>query len=166
MSHSSSDADIPEPDLTPLLDLVLQLLMFFIINVSIASDQSNPDIKLPSSESARPLDRPLEGDIVLNQRLNTEAFLARQTERDRDRLRNADSIILVSNQPPMTMLQTRAWLKTEYERAERKAGAPEKVNVTIHFRPDGGLDYNELMHLMNAVKVAGFRNIKMHAQKE
>ena len=33
----------------------------------------------------------------------------------------------------------------------------------IHFRPDGDLEVGELMKLMTACKVAGFKNIKMHA---
>src|SRR5260221_260803 len=56
MSHGGSDASEAEADLTPLLDLVLQLLMFFIINVNFVTEQVNPDIKLPTSESARPID--------------------------------------------------------------------------------------------------------------
>lgn len=67
MSHGG-DASEAEADLTPLLDLVLQLLMFFIINVNFVTEQVNPDIKLPTSESARPIDKADLSSLVLNQK--------------------------------------------------------------------------------------------------
>src|SRR5262252_4404922 len=110
MSHggggSSSEVD---PNLTPLLDLVLQLLMFFIINVNFVSEQVNPDIVLPPSQSARPMGNVLEGDIYLNQKVRTQDFLDKLAPADRARLANADSIILVTGYPPKTMLEARVW---------------------------------------------------------
>ncbi len=161
MAHGSDD-NTAEPDLTPLLDLVLQLLMFFIINVNFVSEQVNPDIKLPRSESARPMDKPTGDDIVLNQKTKTAAFLNRLSPQDQDRLRSADSVIMVFGRPPMSLLETRAWLRDQYERAERAAQGGE-VKITIHFRPDGDLEVAELMKLMQACKTAGFKNLKMHA---
>src|SRR5215831_1988380 len=46
-----------EPNLVPLLDLVFQLIMFFMICVSFVTDQVNERIKLPEAQSARPLDK-------------------------------------------------------------------------------------------------------------
>jgi biopolymer transport protein ExbD len=162
MSHGGSDGGgvSAEPDLTPLLDLVLQLLMFFIINVNFVSDQVNPDIKLPRSVSARPMDKPGESDIFLNQKSRTAAFMNKLAPQDQERLRNADSIIMVTGRPPMSMLEARAWLKDRYQDAVRAGG---EVKTVIHFRPDGDLDVGELMKLMTACKVVGFKHIKMHA---
>jgi biopolymer transport protein ExbD len=160
MSHGSEENEA-DPNLTPLLDLVLQLLMFFIINVNFVSEQVNPDITLPQSESARPLDRPIEGDLYLNQKSRSQAYMSRLPESDRERLRAAESIILVTGKSPMSMLEARAWLKEQYERAEKKGTVKD---VTIHFRPDGDLEVNELMKLMNACKVAGFQKLQVHAQ--
>ena len=39
MSHGGADDNSADPNLTPLLDLVLQLLMFFIINVNFVAEQ-------------------------------------------------------------------------------------------------------------------------------
>jgi biopolymer transport protein ExbD len=158
MSHGSDD-NTAEPDLTPLLDLVLQLLMFFIINVNFVSEQVNPDIKLPQSESARPMDKPAERDIFLNQKSRSSAFLAKLPPPDQERLRNADSIIMVTGRPPMSLLEVRGWLKDQYEKGAKGGN----TDITIHFRPDGDLEVNEFMKLMTACKVAGFKNLKMHA---
>jgi len=161
MSHGGQD-ESAEGDLTPLLDLVLQLLMFFIVNVNLATEQTNPDVKLPLSASATPLNKPVGGDIYLNQRVRNTRLLDTLPPDDRNRLANQDSIIFISSKPPMTRLETQAWLKEEYNRAEAQ-GEGKAANVTIHFRPDGDLEVNELMKLMQAVKVAKFSKIKMHA---
>jgi len=163
MAHGGGE-DSAEGDLTPLLDMVLQMLMFFIVNVNLATEQTNPDVKLPLSSSATPVSKPLAGDVYLNQRVRTDALLGTLSQADRQRLETAESIIFISGKPPMNMLEARAWLQTEATRARDAAGGEGKpINVTIHFRPEGDLDFNELMKLMNAVKVAGFTKIKMHA---
>jgi len=159
MSHGGGSDSAADPDLTPLLDLVLQLLMFFIINVNFIGAQANPDIKLPRSVSARPMDKPADADIYLNQKSRTEAFFNRLSPADQERLRNADSIIMVPGKPPMSMLEVRAWLKDQRDKVD-----PETADrIVVHFRPDGDLDVGELLHLMTACKLVGFKNIKMHA---
>src|SRR5581483_8904101 len=52
-----------EPDLTPMLDLVMQLLMYFIMCVNFITEEVPQDIQLPNSQEARPIDKS-EGDIL------------------------------------------------------------------------------------------------------
>lgn len=54
MSHGAS-GDACNPNMTPLLDVVLQLLMFFMMCVNFVSEQVNGEIKLPNSQSAVPM---------------------------------------------------------------------------------------------------------------
>src|SRR3954451_452346 len=110
MSHGGGD-DSAEGDLTPLLDLVLQLLMFFIINVNLATEQTNPDVKLPHSSSATPLNKPVAGDVYLNQRLRSDAVLAALPPGEKGRFDGEESVIFISSKPPMTMREARVWLK-------------------------------------------------------
>src|SRR5579884_2583919 len=56
-----------DPNLTPLLDLVLQLIMFFMITVNfVRVDQFDDSITLPVASSAVPLDNTAEEWIFLN----------------------------------------------------------------------------------------------------
>src|SRR5436190_18809813 len=56
MSHGgSSDGGACEPNMTPLLDLVLQILMFFIVTVNFATAEDAGNVELPDSQTARPL---------------------------------------------------------------------------------------------------------------
>jgi biopolymer transport protein ExbD len=54
-----------EPNLIPLLDLVLQLVMFFMAATNFARENISEAIKLPLAQSARPI----EDDELKNERL-------------------------------------------------------------------------------------------------
>ena len=55
-----------DPNLVPLLDLVFQLIMFFMICVNFVGEQVNADIQLPTSQSARPMDKTDADVLFLN----------------------------------------------------------------------------------------------------
>ena len=58
MSHGGGgEGHVAEPNLTPLLDVVLQLLMFFMMCVNFVNEQVNEDIKLPRSQAVKPMDK-------------------------------------------------------------------------------------------------------------
>ncbi len=162
MSHGA-DSSEADPDLTPLLDLVLQLLMFFIINVNFVTEQVNPNIKLPTSESARPVAKADTGALFLNQKsMKSSIFVNKLSPDDQARLRNQDSVVLVPGLPPMTLLECRAWLKDKYADAEKQSVDGE-VRTVINFRPDEDLEYDQLLKLMNHCKTAGFKRLKIRA---
>jgi biopolymer transport protein ExbD len=63
-----------DPNLTPLLDVVLQLIMFFMITVSFVQTEAlNIDVVLPVAQAAVPLDPQAEDYIFLN--MNKEGKL-------------------------------------------------------------------------------------------
>ena len=65
--HAASMNEIrAEPNLVPLLDLVFQLIMFFMVCVNFVSQQVNEDIKLPVAQSARPMDKTEVDVLFLN----------------------------------------------------------------------------------------------------
>jgi biopolymer transport protein ExbD len=163
MSHGGSEVENVDPDLTPLLDLVMQLLMFFIVNVNFVSEQVSPDIKLPSSESARPIDKADTGAIFVNQKIKSREYMNRLSEKDRERLRNAESVVLIPGQLPMSPPEAKTWLKDKYEMLQKLARDGE-VSATIHFRPDENLELGEMFKMMNYCKVAGFKKLKIRAK--
>src|SRR5258708_75652 len=69
MSASVSNEIKAEPNLTPLLDVVFQLITFFMLVINFTQDNYDLRIKLPIAGSARPLDDPKaaeEDRLVLN----------------------------------------------------------------------------------------------------
>src|SRR5579884_1163651 len=58
MSHGPpGEGAHAEPNLTPLLDIVLQLLMFFMMCVNFVNEQVTGEVVLPESQSAIPLSK-------------------------------------------------------------------------------------------------------------
>ncbi len=67
MSHGTGGSTpAAEPNLTPLLDVVLQLLMFFMMCVNFVTEEVNEDIKLPTSQSAKPMMKDGTDTLLLN----------------------------------------------------------------------------------------------------
>jgi len=185
MSHGGDDSI--EPDLTPLLDLVMQLLMFFIINVSFTQAKTDADTDLPKAGSARPepddknaifLDlRTLKGVRGAVNRNNLPEFLEGVNDQGvviktnvRNTMKFQDAYVkYAAARLPLdlykTQLETKGWLLDKYKAIKREGTAVQdgKVTATVHIRPDGDLELNQLFMLMQSCKVAGFRNIKVHA---
>src|SRR5690606_24890618 len=57
-----------EPDLTPMLDVVFQLMTFFLMVMNFSQDDYDLRVRLPVAGSARPVENPKEGEdrLVLN----------------------------------------------------------------------------------------------------
>lgn len=59
-------ADIQEGDFTPMIDMVFQLIAFFMVLINFTEADQNERIKLPASELARPPEGTLEFPITLH----------------------------------------------------------------------------------------------------
>src|SRR5229473_3336986 len=66
MAHVAEANIKAEPNLVPLLDLIFQLIMFFMICVNFVSEQVNESIVLPTAQSARAMDKGEVEVLVLN----------------------------------------------------------------------------------------------------
>ena len=60
------DTKVAEMDMTAMIDMVFQLIIFFMVLINFSQDEQNDKIKLPSSELAKPADAPLMFPIYLN----------------------------------------------------------------------------------------------------
>jgi biopolymer transport protein ExbD len=68
MSGSATGEMKAEPNLTPLLDVVFQLITFFMLVFKISGDNFDQHVRLPVAGSARPIEgrQALEDRIILN----------------------------------------------------------------------------------------------------
>src|SRR6266849_1183623 len=65
--HGAGGDDPADPNLIPLLDLVFQLIMFFMITVNfVRVDQINESIELPVAQAAVPMEKSAEEFVFLN----------------------------------------------------------------------------------------------------
>jgi biopolymer transport protein ExbD len=152
MSHAPAGQESKaEPNLTPLLDLVLQLLMFFMITVNFVSNQVNENIKLPVMQSARPADKRETEQLFLNL--------------------TAESRVEVTGRDPMPMAkpaEIKTFLRKEYGDTLRaleleKGKGKAVVKTIIVIRADKNVEYKDVYQLMRWCKEEKFTRFQLRA---
>jgi biopolymer transport protein ExbD len=161
-----------EPNLTPLLDVVLQLLMFFMMCVNFVGNQATREVTLPRSAAVKPIDKADESWLYVNFKPfklhDYETKLPPdQLDEMRRTFQDGDPVIYVTGKPPMKLSLFRSWLKGQYEEADRIAkDQKKKVNTTIVIRADLNASYGMVFEIMNICKVIGYKKMKMQATIE
>jgi biopolymer transport protein ExbD len=150
MSHSHGSSSDAEPNLVPLLDLVLQLVMFFMMCAQFAvMEQTDQMIKLPQAAQAKPIpDEGLGPNVV---------FLGITDTGD----------VKVAGRPPMkTEEEIVVFLKRDvYEsalRAARQRGEKD-VSTLIVIRADQNADFAQIYRVMRRCQEAGLRKLQLRA---
>jgi biopolymer transport protein ExbD len=144
MSHGGSSLEEKcDPNLTPLLDVVLQLLMFFMITVNFVTVQVNEEIKLPYAQSARPMDKTDQDVLFLN-------------------LNERGELLVLGKEEPLSLLKTKYYLKRQYEDAA-KAAPDGKVRTVIVIRAHMNADYSQVYQVLQMCKAEGFRKLSLRA---
>jgi biopolymer transport protein ExbD len=148
MSHGPSHGGgSAEPNLTPLLDVVLQLLMFFMITVNFSSGEVSEEVKLPEAQSAVPLDPAGENWVFLNV--------------------TADGKLTGTLKHLDTLSKLKAFLqeeKKEYDRKARMQGKPE-AKVTIILRAHREATYRQVWEVLQTCTDAGIRHWQLRLTK-
>lgn len=150
MSHGGGDGEIKaEPNLTPMLDLVLQLVMFFMLVANFSMEQTTAEIALPSAQTAAPTDK-TEEPLYLNVRANGNVKV---TNRE-DELDTPDRIRFYLKQEAAD-IQRKA--------AERGAANPEKLETVLILRADRSADYETIYRILQICKEVGFTKLQLRA---
>ncbi len=149
MYAASTNEIRAEPNLVPLLDLVFQLIMFFMVCVNFVNQQVNEDIKLPVAQSARPMDK-TELDVLF---LNMD--------------QNGRLVVPGRDQPLTTLAQMRVYLRQVY--ADAKGAAEEKgdksgrVKTAVVIRADKLATYLRIFELLQLCKEIGYQKLQLRA---
>jgi biopolymer transport protein ExbD len=141
-----SESDTVEPNLIPLLDLVLQMVMFFIMVANFAAQQVTADVMLPQASSARPPDPGMTEVLYLNI--------------------NEKGMLLVPGREPMTSLsEIKYYLLSEYQTAKRAAESQghKDVNTVVIIRGHKNSDFKPVFEVLREAKAAGFKKWQLRA---
>ena len=120
MSHgAAADLAHAEPNLTPLLDVVLQLLMFFMMCVNFVSEQVTEDIRLPQSQAVKPMDKADTDVLFINlkpfdQKDFQDRMPADVLARVQEKFRDGDECILIPGKEPMRVIVNRTGTINRY----------------------------------------------------
>jgi biopolymer transport protein ExbD len=131
-----------EPNLTPILDMVFQLITFFMLVISFKTAAMDPGIRLPVLGSARPKTSETERNFAV---LNIDAAGNLRVYGEQHDLEN--------------------YLAMEAELLEKAAGdqasppAPTDFALSAVIRADRATPFTELNRVLAACKKHGFCNV-------
>ena len=140
-----------EPNLTPLLDIVFQLITFFMLVINFSSDNYDRRVKLPVAGSARPIEGTKAADdrLVLN------------IDRDGNLLWNNQTLgIELASQEINTQAQL---VKLNLKVAGKSVKPGESLPTTIVIRADRGTPFSQLYRLITVCQTNGFMKFALKA---
>jgi biopolymer transport protein ExbD len=145
IAASNEEAD---PNLVPLLDLVLQLIMFFLMVVNFVTEQVNKAITLPVAQSARPMDKRVEGSFFINMNAKGEVIAPGEPK------------------PLATIPQILHYLRRTHDDALRLAQhqGEKTVKAVVIIRADRNVDYVHVYQVLRMCKEVGFRQLQLRAE--
>jgi biopolymer transport protein ExbD len=141
-----------EPNLTPLLDVVFQLITFFMLVINFSTENYDQRVRLPVAESARPVEdaqQIAEDRLVLN------------IDQDGHLLINGEvqplhrAIQTIKHQADLVKLN----LKVGGVKLDANGGLP----TTIVLRADKETSFASLNNLIKACQSNGFRKFALKA---
>ncbi len=138
-----------DPNLTPLLDLVLQLIMFFMITINfVRVDQFDDSIKLPVATSAMAIDSSAEDWVFLN--LDAGGKLVGTL---------SGFVLDTPEKIKVHLMQEKANL----ERAARARGKTGEAKIVIILRADKNCKYGDVWKVLDSCQRAGFKYWQLRA---
>ena len=138
-----------EPNLTPLLDMVFQLITFFMLVITFKSAELDTSLNLPVVGSARPVDTTAHDLLVLNidSTGNLKLFGRTISEAAIDKYIAAESV-----RSMMTARMTAADLEAEGE-----------LPTTVVIRADRATPFKMVQRVITACQNGGFRQFALKA---
>jgi biopolymer transport protein ExbD len=155
MKIKTPPSNVIEPDMTPMIDIVFQLIAFFMIVTNFEQTQADERVKLPANELARPPLAPREQELVLNM-----GFIrtpdGTPTHAEPLIFRGAGNNFLVKDFSSQLELEARV--------AQAKKIDPKSMTVTI--RADAEVPTGDVQQLIKTAQEAGFEKFALKAKSE
>jgi biopolymer transport protein ExbD len=140
-----------EPNLVPLLDLVLQLIMFFLLCGNFLMEDLNATIKLPTAIQAKPLDKAEEYVIFLN--INEKGHVL---------LGKGDDGTLTN--PLALQAELRRYHENDVARIERlkREGKEGRLSLVV-IRADKNCRFKQVYDYLEACRRVGYADVQLRA---
>jgi biopolymer transport protein ExbD len=151
MSASLSRGASAEPNLTPILDMVFQLITFFMLVINFKTAAMDLDLKLPVVGSARPVDTQGQEDLlILN--VNSQGQLRVYGQQVND-VAN-----YIANEAQASLLVAR--------RSSQQIKGGDELPSTVVIRADKGTPFTMLNHIIQTCQTNGYRKFALKAMNK
>jgi biopolymer transport protein ExbD len=142
-------ADTAEPNLTPMLDMVFQLVTFFMMVINFQAASLDMTLNLPVIGSASPVDKGSEDLLVLN-------------------VNKAGMVMMFGNeQEPISFVQKMARdARVKLELSGKKVKKGEELPTLVVVRSDLGTPFELLNKVLTECQTEGFRKFALRAMNK
>ncbi len=152
-----------EPDLTPLLDMVLQLVMFFMIVSNFIMEQTNEAVRLPIAVSAKAINKSQDRMVYVNltfpEKSGEKSILDYSAGTTRIIMKG---VINLSDELKRRYTQDEKLMIAKSKEAEWKAG---KGRSLIIVRADNRLEFKVVADVLASIRAAGYSDVQLRALK-
>jgi biopolymer transport protein ExbD len=141
-----------EPNLTPLLDVVFQLITFFMLVINFSSENYDQRVRLPVAGSARPVEEPRqvsEDRLVLNVDRNGHLLMGGEAQ--------------PLHQAIETIKHQAQLIRINLKVSKVKLDASGSLPTTIILRADKDTNFSALNGVIKACESQGFRKFALKA---
>ena len=153
MSGSVSGEVHAEPNLTPMLDMVFQLVTFFMLVINFKSAALDLSLKLPVVGSARPVDSKGQEELLV---LNIDNLGTLNVYGAKKRDREIESYLAGEAQASL--------LTARQKQPDIKAG--DELPTTVVIRADKNTPFKLLNRVIKACQDNGFRKFALKGLNE
>ncbi len=143
MRIKKSQEDLAEGDMTPMIDMVFQLIAFFMVIINFTEAEQDARIQIPISEMAKPPETPFEEQLTL------------QLTRD-------EHVIYAGDEIPMDQMP--GVLNRERDLLERQN--KQVADATVIIRADGRAKHGVVQQLIKACQDVGFERFALRAEQK
>jgi len=151
MSGAMSHASSAEPNLTPILDMVFQLITFFMLVINFKAASMDLDLKLPVVGSARPVENSEGRDDLLVLNINSEGKLKVYGQL----IANVDGYI-----------RQEAGASLMVARAKDPSTKADNLPSIVVIRADKSTPFKMLNQVITTCQMHGFRNFALKAMNK
>jgi len=153
MSASMSSEMRAEPNLTPLLDVVFQLITFFMLVINFSTENYDQRVRLPVAGSARPVEEGEKGvaedRLVLN--IDSQGHLL------------INGQVLTQTKAMEEIKHQAELVKLSLSSAGIKLNATKDLPTTIILRADRDTPFSAFFSLITTCQANGFRKFALKA---
>lgn len=157
MKHRKIDSAFTEPDMTPMIDIVFQLLTFFMIAINFENTKADERVKLPIDALAKPPETRLENELILNY-----GYIRQNGEQ-------IGQPVIFYNGENVLLEHIQFSLEQEAKFFKAKAlSNSEKIldDVSVIIRADANVPTGMVQELIEKCQLAGFSRFSLKASQE
>lgn len=153
MKIKAAKAEVQEVDMTPMIDIVFQLIAFFMVITNFENAQADERVKLPKDELAKPVEVKREKELLLQ-----IGFI-----RDKQGEKQSGPLVFYAGEEIPVLEISPALTR---ENASYKAVGVDPKDVTVVIRADREVPTGLVQELIKFSQESGFEKFAMKATQK